>query len=241
MFGHIALFCRLFSYDDAKLWVSFNQIFILNIQFLSEATKIFVNCLLYIQRTQNLNQNTQPLSQQKKSGAKYDVIGKTNEQLFHLLAICLTLQPQRIDESIMSQLTDRTGERMQRMAHGDIDEFRNAFLQGSPKFLSPTTLVLEGGNISKEPQLRQCAVFSEGIESQLCLPILRGYLKLYTTLPTSKLATFMDVKQEDFESFIGKLLTFKMIVSELGKETVDHSDIDDTVTDLDFYVDKVRV
>lgn len=24
-------------------------------------------------------------------------IGKTNEQLFHLLAICLTLQPQRIE------------------------------------------------------------------------------------------------------------------------------------------------
>lgn len=141
----------------------------------------------------------------------------------------------------MSQLIDRTGERMQRMANGDMEEFRNAFMQGSPKFLSPTTLVLEGGNISKEPQLRQCAVFLEGIESQLCLPILRGYLKLYTTLPTSKLATFMDVKQEDFESFVGKLLTFKMIVSELGKETVDHSDIDDTVTDLDFYVDKVRI
>jgi translation initiation factor 3 subunit L len=88
---------------------------------------------LYIQRTQNLNQNTQPISQQKKGGAKYDVvnfgytwynlianiqIGKTNEQLFHLLAICLTLQPQRIDESIQSQLFDRTGDRMQRMSNG---------------------------------------------------------------------------------------------------------------------------
>lgn len=84
-----------------------------------EATKIFVNCLLYIQRTQNLNQNvTQPVSQQKKGGSKYDVIGKTNEQLFHLLAICLTLQPQRIDESIQSQLFDRAGDRIQRMSNG---------------------------------------------------------------------------------------------------------------------------
>jgi translation initiation factor 3 subunit L len=91
--------------------------------------------------------------------------------------------------------------------------------------------------MSKEPQLRQCAVFLEGIESQLCLPILRGYLKLYTSLPTQKLAAFMDVKAEDFESFIGKLLTFKMIVNELGKETVDR-DVDDMSTDLDFYVDK---
>jgi translation initiation factor 3 subunit L len=120
-----------------------------------------------------------------------------------------------------------------------MEEFKNSFLQGSPKFLSPTTLVLEGGNMSKEPQLRQCAVFLEGIESQLCLPILRGYLKLYTSLPTAKLAAFMDVKQEDFGSFIGKLLTFKMIVNELGKETIDRTDLDENTTDLDFYVDKV--
>jgi translation initiation factor 3 subunit L len=40
----------------------------------AEATKIFVNCLLYIQRTQNLNHHAQPISQQKKSGAKYDVV-----------------------------------------------------------------------------------------------------------------------------------------------------------------------
>lgn len=49
----------------------------------------------------------------------------------------------------------------------------------------------------------------------------------------------MDVKPENFESFIGKLLTFKMIVNELGKETVDRDDADDSTADLDFYVDKV--
>ena len=99
--------------------------------------------------------------------------------------------------------------------------------------------MLEGGNMSKEPQLRQCSVFIEGIKSQLCLPILRGYLKLYTSLPMAKLAGFMDVRTEDFETFIGKLLTFKMIVNELGKETVDRGELDDaTGGDLDFYVDK---
>lgn len=41
--------------------------------------------------------------------------------------------------------------------------------------------------------MRQCNAFLEGIESQIMLPILRGYLKLYTTLPTKKLASFMDV------------------------------------------------
>lgn len=45
-------------------------------------------------------------------------IGKTNEQLYHLLAICLTLQPQRIDDSVQSQLYERTGERMNHMSNG---------------------------------------------------------------------------------------------------------------------------
>lgn len=47
-------------------------------------------------------------------------IGKTNEQLYHLLAICLTLQPQRIDDSIQSQLYERTGERMNHMSNGSV-------------------------------------------------------------------------------------------------------------------------
>lgn len=200
-----------------------------------EATKIFVNCLLYIQRTKNLQQQ----HQQQKKNFQYDVIGKTNDQLYHLLAICLTLQPQRIDDSIQSQLLEKNGDRMNRMSNGDIDEFRMAFQQGCPKFLSPTTVVYEGINQAKEPLVRQCNAFLEGIESQIMLPILRGYLKLYTTLPTKKLASFMDVPECDYDSFIGKLLTFKMIVTELGKEFNEHSsDLDDSTTDLDFYVDK---
>uniref|UniRef100_A0A915ATL1 Eukaryotic translation initiation factor 3 subunit L n=1 Tax=Parascaris univalens TaxID=6257 RepID=A0A915ATL1_PARUN len=199
-----------------------------------EATKIFVNCLLYIQRTKNLQQQ----HQQQKKNFQYDVIGKTNDQLYHLLAICLTLQPQRIDDSIQSQLYEKNGDRMNRMSNGDIDEFRVAFQQGCPKFLSPTTVVYEGLNQAKEPLIRQCNAFLEGIESQIMLPILRGYLKLYTTLPTKKLASFMDVAECDYDSFVGKLLTFKMIVTELGKESNDHGDIDDSTTDLDFYVDR---
>uniref|UniRef100_A0A1I7ZQG7 Eukaryotic translation initiation factor 3 subunit L n=1 Tax=Steinernema glaseri TaxID=37863 RepID=A0A1I7ZQG7_9BILA len=199
-----------------------------------EATKIFINCLLYIQRTKSLQQQQQP----NKKNYQYDVIGKTNDQLFHLLSICLALQPQRIDEAIQSQLYEKTGDRMLRMTNGDIDEFKNAFQTGCPKFLSPTTVAFDGPNVSKEPLTRQCNAFLEGIESQISLPILRGYLQLYTSLSTEKLAGFMDVAPTDYDTFIGKLLTFKMIVNELGKETNDGGDVDDSTTDLDFYVDK---
>jgi len=92
----------------------------------AEATKIFINCLLYIQRTQNLQQQQQP--QQRNKAGKYDVIGKTNDQLYHLLTICLTLQPQRIDEAIQTQLQDKFGERMNRMANGYSKQFKTIYL-----------------------------------------------------------------------------------------------------------------
>ncbi|CAI5441908.1 unnamed protein product [Caenorhabditis angaria] len=199
-----------------------------------EATKLFVNCLLYIQRTKSI-QTQQPA----KKNFQYDVIGKTWDQLFYLLGICLAVQPQRIDESIASQLSERCGERIMHMANGNIDEFRNAFSTGCPKFLSPTTVVYEGTNQSKEPLLRQLQSFLEGIESQMALPVLRGYLKLYTTLPTKKLASFMDVDNDHYDSFLGKLLTYKMIVNELGKDGVlANNDDDEPQTDIDFYVDR---
>jgi len=203
----------------------------------AEATRLFINCLLYIQRTQSLQQQ-QPAQQKGKVG-KYDVIGKTNDQIYQLLTICLTLQPQRVDDSIQSHLMDKFGDRMARMSNGDIDEFKYSFQQGCPKFLSPTTVVYEGASVAKEPLNRQCNVFLEGIQSQISLPILRGYLKLYTTLPVKKLASFMNVTESELDSFIGKLLTFKMITNELGKETMDrYEGIDDFTNDLDFYVDK---
>ncbi|VDM53353.1 unnamed protein product [Angiostrongylus costaricensis] len=154
-----------------------------------------------------------------------------------MFANCL---PQRIDESIASQLAERCGDRMSRMTNGDLDEFRLAFQMGCPKFLSPTTVVYEGSNLSKEPLLRQSQAFLEGVEAQMALPILRGYLKLYTSLPTKKLASFMDVDDKNYDSFIGKLLSYKMIVNELGKDSVAVPNEDDEPnTDIDFYVDKV--
>ncbi|CAJ0585831.1 unnamed protein product, partial [Mesorhabditis spiculigera] len=197
-----------------------------------EATRMFVNCLLFIQRTKSLQQ-------QQKKNFQYDVIGKTHDQCFHLLAVCLSLQPQRIDESIQSQLTDKMGDKLSRMANGDIDEYKQAFTTGCPKFLSPTTVVYEGGNQSKEPLLRQCQAFLDGIESQRAVPILRGYLKLYTSLPTQKLASFMDVHEGEFDTFLGKLLSFKMLVSGLGKGQSDEiEDTESAPQDIDFYVDK---
>lgn len=90
--------------------------------------------------------------------------------MYNLLAICLILQPRRIDESIQSQLTEKMSEKMNRMARGfhtllfccfcifsdavyffsETADFENAFQVGCPKFLSPTSNNFEStANFSK--------------------------------------------------------------------------------------------
>jgi len=197
-----------------------------------DAIRIFVNCLLFIQRTRSINQQQQ---QQHKSW-QYDVISKTNDQLYNLLAICLSLQPQRIDESVQSQLTEKMSEKMSRMQRGEVTEFEQAFNIGCPKFLSPTIPTAEGAapsNLAKEPGSLQARVFSEEIKQQALIPVLRGYLKLYTTMPMTKLASFMEKDEPELLSF---LLSFKHKMCNVAK---DDSEVEEesAPVDLDFYVD----
>ncbi|VDP08077.1 unnamed protein product [Soboliphyme baturini] len=111
-----------------------------------DAISLFVNCLLYIQRTRSVQQQ-----QQQQRSWQYDVITKTNDQIYQLLAICLTLRPQRIDESVQSELAKTMSDKMSRMQRGDLKEIENAFQFGCPKFLSPTVNTFDTGiNFAKD-------------------------------------------------------------------------------------------
>lgn len=44
----------------------------------------------------------------------------------------------------------------------------------------------------------QASVFVSEIEQQLIIPVLRSYLKFYTTMPISKLAAFMDIVSQHY-------------------------------------------
>jgi translation initiation factor 3 subunit L len=193
----------------------------------AEAIRIFVNCLLYVQRTRNIGH------QQQKT-LQFDVISKTNDQIYKCLAICLTLQPQRIDETIDAQLTEKMGDAMSRMQKGEISEFESCFNIGCPKFVCPilSQLDIANGTLSKEPINQQSRVFMEEIKQQSQIPILRGYLKLYSTMPLSKLAAFVDWPEEKLLSY---LLSFKHKMFVGAKDSgVEVEDI----SDLDFYIDK---
>uniref|UniRef100_A0AC35TWH2 Eukaryotic translation initiation factor 3 subunit L n=1 Tax=Rhabditophanes sp. KR3021 TaxID=114890 RepID=A0AC35TWH2_9BILA len=203
-----------------------------------EATKIFVTCLLYIQKTTTLYKVHNSNVQRKYN--PMDFIIKVKDQMLALLCICLALQPQKIDESVLGALNDKHSDAYKSMSNGDLEEFKNCFLVGSPKFISPTVVAYEGASQVRGALIRQCNAFLEGLKGQIWLPVLRGYLKLYTSISVKKLAGFLNIPDNKLDDFIPKLLSFKMIVNELGKETTTGDDriieLDDSTLDLDFYV-----
>jgi len=152
-----------------------------------DAIRTFVNILLYIQRTKQIFQH---------KNFQVELINKQHDQMYALLAIALTLHPTRIDESVHSQLKEKFGEKMAKMAKGEHAEFEEAFRFACPKFLSPVppNYDLPGGNSGKEPYLQQLNVFKDEVAQQIALPTIRSYLKLYTTMPIPKLAAFMEIK-----------------------------------------------
>lgn len=172
----------------------------------SDAIRTFTSILLYIQRTKQLYSSR---------SYQNDQINKQTEQMYHLLAICLVLHPQCIDESIQQVLREKNyNENMYKMQCGDMEVFRNFFMFACPKFVSPCPPAFEtqgGDDYAKEALEHQAQVFMDEVKQQLELPTIRSYLKLYTTLPLSKLASFIDKNERngerDHERAVSKLST----------------------------------
>jgi len=195
-----------------------------------DAIRTLSHILLYIQRTKSMFQAKTYL---------YDQINKQNDQMHTLLAICLVLHPMCIDESVESQLREQYIDKMLKMQKGDQTEFEACFSFACPKFLSPVPPNYETAsqNIHLEPFLQQLAVFQGEVAQQQLLPTIRSYLKLYTTLPISKLAGFMEMNEDDLRTH---LMCFKHkmknVVWTRGVSGLD-GDFQSS-SEVDFYIDK---
>ncbi|KAL5473116.1 hypothetical protein EMCRGX_G027562 [Ephydatia muelleri] len=195
-----------------------------------DTIRTFSNIIVFIQRAK---QHFQPKSYQ------HDLVVKMNEQMLSILSMVLTLCPQHVDEVVNSQLKERFGERMAKLQKGDLKTFEDLFLFSCPKFISPVPPDYESlpDNYDKEPTTFQCNVFIAEIEPQLILPVIRSYLKFYTTMPISKLAAFMEV--EDAEALREQLLRFKhkmrSLVSTSKGTNLLGGELQSS-SDLDFYI-----
>merc|ERR1712179_657182 len=201
----------------------------------NDAVRTFSNILLYIQRTKGLFQ---------LKTYQNDQINKQTDQMYVLLATCLVLHPQRIDESLHSMLKEKNyAEKMNKMQANDLAEFEACFTFACPKFLSPVPPTIEenasdnAGLIHKEPLKLQLKVFLDEVNQQMILPTIRSYLKLYTSMPLDKLADYLDISVDELEKH---LLCFKHkmrnIVWTKGVSALEGEF--QTESEVDFYIDK---
>merc|ERR1711962_1519057 len=199
----------------------------------ADAIRTFSNILLYIQRTRGLFQ---------MKTYQNDQINKQTDQMYILLAMCLVLHSKRIDESLHGTLKDKNyQEKINKMQAGELDEFQDCFLFACPKFLPPVPPSLDdmerGGMQAKDARNLQLRVFLDEVQQQMLLPVVRSYLKLYTSMPIDKLASYMNTTVDDLES---NLLCFKHKMMNLvwSKGTSGLDGDFKTESEVDFFIDK---
>lgn len=184
--------------------------------------QLYQHILGYMQRTKQFFQNR---------SFQAEDINKKNDQMLALLAIANTFCPLRLDESVNIQIKEKQGEKVNRLQHDrDMTVYDDLFFSGCPKFLSPVVSENPTPFGTSGPRGLQLQVFKAEVEQQRLIPTLRSFLKLYTSIPISKLAKFLDMNENEVRCC---LMAFKH-----KKEIARGDNVDQTTLDIDFYVDK---
>jgi len=195
-----------------------------------DSIKTLTTILLYISRTKQYHTRSY----------QYESMMKKSEQMYALLAIAVALCPQRIDENIHAVLREKYGEKMARMQRGEETAFSETFTFACPKFVQPATPdygVEPSPNQGQEAMLLQQRLFMQEVRQQVPIPIIRSYLKLYSTISIPKLTSFLDTQEE--EAIRSHLACFKHKTHNLvwGSPGSPLSGKVLSSSDVDFFVD----
>jgi translation initiation factor 3 subunit L len=192
-----ALFARVASaYFTTYYYVGFSY---LMLHRYADAIKAFSHILLYISRTKNINRS-----------AQFDQVTKKSEQMYALLAMCVTLSPTRLDDVIHTGLREKYGDQLVRMQRGgpeSIKTFEELFLFAAPKFISPSPCELNDPQAVVDPIQHHLQVFLATVQNATLGTTLKSYLNLYATMDISKLSSFLDTNVDDLRS---ALVCFKL-------------------------------
>ncbi|MCJ1363038.1 hypothetical protein MMC16_002144 [Acarospora aff. strigata] len=160
----------------------------------ADAIRMFSHILVYVSRTKNLAKT-----------AQYDSITKKNDQMYGLIAICVSFSPTRLDDTIHTALRDKYGDQLNRLQRGGPDAlplFEDLFRAACPKFISPTPPDFEHPDLNIDPVDHHLAIFMQEVKNTMWNPTVKSYLKLYTTMDLKKLAGFLELEPEKLRSWL---------------------------------------
>jgi len=115
-----------------------------------------------------------------------DQLYKNYDRMIALLAICTHVCPQSnlIEESILKTIREKHGAQMSK------ESFTELFVFCAPKFVSPAIPDFVSPGSIDNAYKQQIYLLEQELKDQSDFRTLRSYLKLYTSIPTSKLIKF---------------------------------------------------
>jgi translation initiation factor 3 subunit L len=114
------------------------------------------------------------------------------DKMFLLLALCSALCNVQPDDSVKHLMETSLGAKLAHLQKGELEAFKESFLTVCPKVVVPN----EGSPSAPswvDGTVQQLRIFINEVEVQSRLPELRSFLKLYTTVHISKLASCLNV------------------------------------------------
>ncbi|KPI41082.1 Eukaryotic translation initiation factor 3 subunit L [Cyphellophora attinorum] len=164
----------------------------------ADAVRMFSHILVYVSRTKNFQKGGN-----QQSG--YDAIAKKTEQMYALIAICVSFAPTRLDDTIHTVLREKYGDKFNKLQRGGPDSlpvYRELFQTACPKFISPTPPDFDNPSLNIDPVEHHTEIFMDEVKNTLFNPTVKSYLKLYTTMDLKKLSSFLDVEPEKLRSWL---------------------------------------
>jgi translation initiation factor 3 subunit L len=166
----------------------------------ADATQCFSSILLFLSRAKQAHARS----------FQWEQISKKQDQMLALLAMCTCMtSPRHLDGLLEDLLRDKHSDHLARLRKGDAAAFEELFSQACPKFVSASSPPLnEAGanNLHLEPLRYQQSVFLAEVRQQAKIPVIRSYLKLYSSIDTHKLASFLQVDVSELRAL---LLSYK--------------------------------
>ncbi|KAI9290818.1 hypothetical protein K502DRAFT_310092 [Neoconidiobolus thromboides FSU 785] len=170
---------------------------------------------------------------------QFDQMNKKVDQMYALLAMCISLFSSRVDEHIHNTLKEKYSEQMSSMRtlESNLSTYEELYLYSCPKFISPTLTKMDESEQKQSATQYQLSIFLQEVKHQYLIPTLRSYLALYSTLSIEKLASFLNIDKDE----VRRQLLILKLKSKQKKQLNVGNLLDGQYTlasDLDFTVNK---
>jgi len=141
-------------------------------------------------------------SQMSRTSAGHNQMLKKNEQMYAALAITCSLcsvAQKKLDEAAASSLREKYGDKIRQMSSGSTNTYEDLFNYACPRYVtqSPPEWSDAACNTNYQATRAQLGVFMQTVEERKHLPALKQVLKLYSSIPVSKLALITEMDEAE--------------------------------------------